>query len=1555
MPKCKFKIKGLEFNSELELNDFLTEKYKFYPKLGDVVFSETTPLALDVMNKLKIHDSWFQTHDKVIKERKTYTSDSENYEVAKPLIGVNEFLSGLLNSKGGLLFPEFREEKFWENKFEDWEKGVFTDEEKELIFNNEETSPITSNVDQEHYRDIIQKKWNKQGKIGTAIHKVCQYYWVGNNRNIFNPNRAQNHFKKEIEEGYLTSKDITNIFEYCKGLKSKLELEFGQDLLYYPEFKVKSETIKLMENEDSKYHTVLGTIDLLVVDGKGNAHIIDYKTSPHPFIDYPTAKQRTFWYQMAVYKRILKLYGIKDFDSRVFIAPIKLNNFAYNEDTQDWAYDGIDPSSKYAYLEDITSNVNSDSVENNINELLPDNDLITSNTTNLLQSVADTLKEWIPNYSNERKISDKYIQDLIKDNHTVNGGIYSFCIKGSYMRPITAMSDVDLFKSVKQYYETLPASRIRQTHEVMKMLSQGIEEDNDSIVFNKSSKDKDGNPMWFQEQLRQYSSKQYELIENEAMSNLGIILLRNKLSNQIDIVKITTTNPFTKVQTVPGRTYLSSNFEADVIQDSKKDSAMLKSLTGNAEIMEAMLAINQIPELFINRTLGNIRIIDPYSCRGMCPNNAEILYTFKTLNKYSPIQTNNFEKKIKLATFAELALFRFKEIILYGESVDWRDNRSIRNWERYKDKLSVLDRAVSNPMEMIKELTNLKDLLEADDKFKSSLARITAQQFNVNSNPEIGLYYLILEGIAQLKGTDYSQEIADSDNWMEKNKIWTEGWASNMLDNPGHWASKTLNVMTNRVTEAYQNIRDVLHVSFSEIYNATNDFKNESHFYQIQESTIGNQASLYKKLTKINEHGNWVFKTPSDPSLNNAEIKYLNFVLKNINSNRFNTLSESSMQDLIDNTNSEYYWVPMHRGDVQSLVSTDGMLTTAKKLLGRMSPKNIAREARLKAEGIFDPDQQKDYKDIRGQLWEMNNMFSYSEKTMENRIKLLSEYGEGYFEHNLETVMMQFSYSNTMQETINEVMPIMKSAMVHLAMSSITQNTDFKNDMELIEDYVANKVLNKSLIPEKYQTITEYTGQLMGFASKMSLLFSPVAGIYQMIEGIWKDISIVWRKPYGQDAFGFKELKESWKVLLGDMVHYGRSKTKSELLNSLFAMNDMDMNTYVERNKSDRAGIFHLFDSVGFKFASRPDFYNRMTLFNAQMMKDGTWEAYSVKDNHLIYDWKLDKRFEAYANKKTNDPEYAKQKALYFTMANKLVQEGARNSDGTVFEVGQSLPKAYTTEQSEAYKSLGDMVYGYYAHEKKSLFFSTWLGAMFGQFRTYWSGKKNQYLAPGGVKLMGNYEPMEENGVKYYQVLDENGVPTGDITTEDTGVPFMRWTGQWQEGIVVTISKSVNALLKGGITKASEDIWNKDDLNLQRAYRNNLKQFMFDIMMWSVIGGLCSGLLRDWYKKMFPKSDVQSDEGKAVAGAAANIMIKSFINSGQDFNFLQSLSGGITEQQGNVTPMFLSTLARNTSRIVSAFDPDSETTFYDVLTKSFSASRVLEPINDYVKYNYLSE
>jgi hypothetical protein len=246
--------------------------------------------------------------------------------------------------------------------------------------------------------------------------------------------------------------------------------------------------------------------------------------------------------------------------------------------------------------------------------------------------------------------------------------------------------------------------------------------------------------------------------------------------------------------------------------------------------------------------------------------------------------------------------------------------------------------------------------------------------------------------------------------------------------------------------------------------------------------------------------------------------------------------------------------------------------------------------------------------------------------------------------------------------------------------------------------------------------------------------------LYQTLQGLWVDLSLIYRKPDGTNAFTFKNFLKAGKIVYADAFHHSDNPTKLSLLNELYAINDMDMNDYAKNIASDRHGIFN-FNNFAYKFTSRPDYYNRMTILVAKMIEDGTWDAYTVKDGKLVYNIKNDKRF-YHLTHNIKGEEYNKEYMLYVAMAKQFETENTKNEDGSYYRFDASkieLPSAYTTIEMESTKSISDLIYGYYSHEKKSLIHYTFLGSLFMQMKTYWSGKKNQYLAPGGVKVQGHW------------------------------------------------------------------------------------------------------------------------------------------------------------------------------------------------------------------------
>lgn len=438
---------------------------------------------------------------------------------------------------------------------------------------------------------------------------------------------------------------------------------------------------------------------------------------------------------------------------------------------------------------------------------------------------------------------------------------------------------------------------------------------------------------------------------------------------------------------------------------------------------------------------------------------------------------------------------------------------------------------------------------------------------------------------------------------------------------------------------------------------------------------------------------------------------------------------------------------------------------------------------------------------------------------------------------------------------------------------------------------------------------------------------------------------------------------EAAKIVYGELTNpqaYTDKPTIIEEFNRLYGVNDMDMNTYIDKIKTDQNGIFN-FNNFLFKFASRPDYYNRMTIFVAKMINEGSYEAHKINSKGVLeYNCALDKRYKAFFDDDRSNPaEYEKAKMLYIAAARQFEKENALNPDGSKFKFDLSektkLPRAYTNLESESMKSLGDTLYGYYSHEKKSMIQSTLWGSLFMQFKTFWSGKKNQYLAHGGVKLEGRWVPYIEkdesgNTIKYYYQKDAEGnilfneppVKEGDPNASSEQV--VRWEGNWKEGIVSTIYTLLGSMKNDGISDGWRNMWYNEDLNLRTAYRSNMKQLGYDLIMFMLVGNIIAAALAGAYDDE-KKNSSETDMSDALKLSAYNIAIKSVKNSFLDFNFIDTIG----DPAVSWTPFAFEYLGKQYSNVHETIFGDQS--IYTTIGKSNALFNQFKPVFHTLKVN----
>lgn len=1563
---CIYNYKGHVFNSELEFDNFLIEKQKLEPKYGDMVFSMSSA-------QLHIHDilqgaskdseKLRQKYKEFQKSKKTlYNEDGEEGIEAPPYIGVNRYLASL-KINGNQLFPEFRDEEYWSRRFDDWKLGNFNDNEIETFGLDKNNLPkIFKKDDQERLMNQMKSKWEAQAKTGTAIHNIMQLMFTRKDDNSYNFDMTDDELiqycKGNVEaenKKYLNDQVYVDAIRHGRKLLEQLHTKYGEDLTFYPEFTVSQDSCL-----SSNPATLLGIIDLIVVDNKGRAHILDYKTSIHPYVKFSGPKTIAYKYQMAVYRRMLEKYGISSYGSDLMVSPIQIKNFRVDNDR--YLYDGLEDS----VVVDTLNIAGDTKMWENIEEFMPEPFKVNVSTTDMLKEVNKHMSRWFPYYKSDREITKEYVAKrltrlkLLTPNEN---GVYTFK-KANSKEVITAKSESEFVDKVTKYMQQEPAHRVRYTSEIKNQIKVAMKEGIDSAKFPTPWQiPKDGDAEWLKDMITPYCDGQWEIIDNEALESQGLLMLQTKpipnqdsLPPRVDIIRVST-SPLTanyrefayeKNDPMRSRKGLTGFKETDLQAQSKPNQMMAEAVNGNIEMIESLLMLNQCNNMG-NKIIGKIQVVNPNSATGITMSNEQLLYCWNQLNSLSddPVAVDKFNNgEIKLASKFAIVKESVDHLLAAAEEHDWKDEYA--KFYNFKSSKSVVDAAITDTKEQqLKALQKLLRDLENDTRLSSTLKKTYNNQSDL-SRKEVALYNEIITAIAQLQGVDFKQQLQDHDKYLETISVMSQGVSGSQIDNPGNQSSETLNLVTKMTTQAYQNVRDEMQKEKNKVQRLIENLKKEKGFSTLAEYTIGNQVDLYKNMIEIAPNGDLLFKNPD--TLSGAEKEFLEYTLEKINKNRF---PNENLDHMRQNNDVRYYQVPLAVGSGDSQVSVNGLTKLFKdKFHYLMHPKEAYRRSQERLEGIFDSLYKQD-EEARFHsseiLYRMTNMFDTSQDP-EKRIDLINQKGEGYFEHNLETLLMKHMYAYSVQQNMDAVFPMIKAAMIHINMQGAMQNVSFSSDAGYIENYIKNKIKNESIVDPKYRGAYQVVNNIKNAASKLTLAFSPVQALYQPLQGLWNELSLIIRKPDGTNAFTFKHFKEANKVVYSDLFHFGDKPTLCSALNELFGMNDMDMNTYAQRITSAKKGIWSA-DRLAMCFSSRPDYYNRMAIFLSQMMGDGCYNAVSIdEDGKLIYDWTKDERYSAFANNDKSDmAKYNKAKAAYYAAAQQFIKEGTTNPDGTPFELNMNdpkpLPRVYTNLQAESHKSLADDIYGYYSHEKKSMIQSTFLGALWLQFKTFWSGKKNQYAGSPGIKVRGNWEQLEVDGKPQFYQVDGDGNVLYDQppTDKDTGVPFVQWKGRWQEGIAVTIGTLVNSARANGIKQGWEQVWNNDDSNLRTVYRSNIKQLGYDLMMWFLMGNIVAGLLVDWLDDKKKENKKNRDFATGCALAAANVAIMSVKSSFLDYNIVDSLGSPV----GQWTPFAFSWTTRQWKNWGKVITGDED--LWDAVVKTSSAAKFVKPALDSIK------
>ena len=1489
MSNCVYTLFGRHFGSELELDNFLYNNKDFInlDNVSDIVFSLMSVKQRASIEKLKaIHKTGANINQLKERKRNGEFLTPDETALANNHYGVNYALGRIINieNPGHALTTHFDEKNLEKEFYEEWMNeglpkkiiDILRRTDPSIPYNEGDKIPTIEKC-QEIYREYIRPYWMALGKSGNVIHKIAELVFSEDEDG--NPLYDLAHITASVHNQYgnIASDAVIrnlyqNLLQFKANLIEKHQVEVQGEKVrprFFPEFEITAKSnVPIDGNEQA---SLMGIIDLLIVDGNGIPHIYDYKTSDKDFNLWASAKEDAFVSQTGAYREMLVANGFdrrETAQSKIGIIPMILDLTTSVPPGGNVVVDGLVPFiDKIVQFNPDISNVvyytnkpklqdSSDFIKTLKMVFATENYARTHSSEVNVDFIRDFeyfLQAMFPNYNFQETLNESVIKDLMKyaARKDKNNGKWYLETFDKNEERVYFDSKEDISEEAIRKYHSKYIGRNRNLiegyyYQIKDAVEQGNSEllPESTLAFN-GQNDKN----WFLKNFKRYCNGTWEFIECAPLKELGIIALKNSMNGYIEFIDLTTISLTTEVKLHKNNSSVLGSFEDD-ITPQYNDIDPLFSDVGNIELMKTCLAINLIGEKFFGKgfKVGNIRVMNPHLQQGRMPTSKQLLDNFNELcnllNEHEDDNhklVNNFSNyNIQILGAAQKA----KAVV--------REFCSLSQERKYNKIGSRFERTGSDIKVTLNDLNAVRLELEQAD---NNLARGIID----TSTPEGMMYYSVMQAIAEINGAFYTQEL------RQGNVI------SLKVNNPEVMESPNMRRIHVVVNNANMKFRDQLNSYTSEWRKRLKQFKQEMGFDIIEGTKkylLDSDYNLYKNMFDYDKETNtFQFRDPWDTTndLKEPERKLLKWYLEAQYDLRFKGTPEYSDEHraaLRADRNSQYYEVPLLKAESQEKLvngKTKGMVSWFKKQMEFF--KHPMQRSRELIHNAHDKEDLK-YQKTSAENYKMIDRFEYSENG--NRRRLIESNDEYYFSHSLERIFYNYAAVKLRKQVMDEYIPIMKAILISLRSQQLLDGLKLTSLENYLVDYLKAKVLDQSLVPEDYQVLQEIVQSMKGVTTLGALGFNVKTGLFQVFEGVFKNFSRSFFKPMGDRQFGIKEYIQGMKEVFGDTPNHFKTVSMGQLLNEQYAINDQDVNQLADRLREGQDSL--TFMGKAMWLTSAPDFFNRMSIFIAQMIKDDCYDAHILdSDNMRIhYDFKKDGRFKIFNDPNANKSslEYRTQKALYERMIQQFNEEGYTTIDKITGEerrlqIGDDLPQAYTNKEARSIKSFADQLYGYYNHEDKMLLNSYLLGSLFTQFRTYWSSLKNRWCLKGGVYSQGHWEQIKtRDGELVYKkiIIDSDGNPQvelvwGENADPNTMEPAIDWKGNYQEGFLRTLYSAIKSMTdfeddRGFKERMQDWIKGNGDESIANTRKSNLWLILHDLGVWLLISLLASAWIK---------------------------------------------------------------------------------------------------------------
>lgn len=1244
---------------------------------------------------------------------------------------------------------------------------------------------------------------------------------------------------------------------------------------------------------------IIGHIDYLIVRDNGDIEIFNIKSSTESYINWDSVKKEKYRYQMAMLKRILEFNGIPAKNIRMNIIPVKLvydPTFQYITDLdveQVVSMDFKDSSyilKKYDQIAEqfIASKVVLEDIDNSLplklhgqlQKIFPGRDIEA-------YGIKETAKTWVARYWNQLHPTP------------IDGGGWEITLPGEKTSikiddPRIGAKNEEIVGIVQDRLDDL-SRNVQNEQGVYRIITDIRNAYERSGFYNPSGE----YGAYLTEQFNKYFEHtisddgkfdyNWELINNDILTEAGILVFINRYTQQLDVVTLTN---FDVVQEYKfkGRNNLLGYY----IPDMNNENFTMKSDYGNIEAIRTMTVLNEIlPHITGTIKLSELKVLgishQLHGKKGRLFDFSKLVPQYDTIIKIVNTNTNakivnNFkEKSFKYIDQADVLIQQWNEII--SSNPNLTEIKSLDEYISQKHlidgttidglvqvgtieaKVEKLELLIDKLRDLAKErgikIGDIKKLLSMSKSTRNDLNKAIATLY-ISATKALNQYY----GDLSLENENFGglQEYLLKNNSINNSNVRQVGFMF----------QKTIDKIANDMVTKYSPIRSI----FMEFYE-------KAGYSKTQNAIIGNQALVYKNLYEIDVNGNRTmqFKNPYDEfnDLKDYEREFLKKILFEFHKIRCEMIGKTN--DItepddpkfkqLEKIPSEYFNAPLERASVATRRTQmdDGIRQWGKKMIRMFTkPKEYFEEM----QGLIGSEELTQRRDDIANL-QAYNPFLNSERSKNVRNSYLSEKGVDYFEFNVENLFIDFMEKHIQATEYTKMLTRAKGIELDLILRGETEEDidGIERTLKTINDFLDINVFNKSIIGEDLQKVEAIMAPIRSAVSTLYVAGNITGAVRDGFQGLLENISSAIIK--FQTNIGVSDVAFGYKEVISEGVTNLMTMTKLNQFNVKYRFSNLDVARISEGQKTGRGGILNG-EQWAYATLRGPDYLNRMVLFVAKMNHDGCYDAYTLdKEGRLVYNWRKDKRFDLYAKgeegKSQNETKYNKQKSLYYSLIRSFNLEGYRKENGDQLNYSDDLPDAYTLQEIQTFKTFSDNIYGSYNKSTKAKYEHTAIGRNFAFFSTWMNGIVDVYMKNTQVS---------QGESKLQQEIDYNGKPLfftedGTITEENTGIPVMKGVPIMVQGVFSTLRDICKTFYHCGMDEQGN--WNasrgwkaiKTDILTNEVAKRNMRRLLRDIL----IAGLLTALFKLWLDDAY-KEHKANDDGKNIAtNACIEILYKS--------------------------------------------------------------------------------